>query len=74
MMITGVCNCSDKSNATAVKSKHSLGVEGKSNTCLVSPCDAYAASKISDCCVLVGIPVDGPVLCTSIKTRGISAK
>src|SRR5580658_6207118 len=29
---------------------------------------------MSDCCVRVGMPVDGPPLCTSKITAGISAK
>ncbi len=73
-MITGVCSPSARSNASAVISKHSLGEAGNNSGCLVSPCEAYAASKISDCCVRVGIPVEGPVRWTSIKTVGTSEK
>ena len=40
--------------------------------CFVSPCDAYAIDNRSPCCVRVGMPVDGPVRCTSKKTAGIS--
>ena len=70
----GVCKRSAKSKASVVSSKQSFGLLGNNKTCLVSPCEAYAEIVISDCCVRVGIPVDGPVRCTSIKTAGISAK
>src|SRR4029079_19091897 len=36
--------------------------------------DAYAHDRRSDCCVRVGIPVEGPARCTSTITAGISAK
>ena len=39
----------------------------------VSPWEAYAVSMRSPCWVRVGIPVEGPVRCTSMKTEGISA-
>ena len=35
--ITGVCNSSAKSKVSAIISKHSAGVDGIKNTCLVSP-------------------------------------
>ena len=60
--ITGVCSLSARSNASTAKSKHSLGSEGISITCFVSPCEAYAEHSMSDCWVLVGIPVEGPPL------------
>ena len=74
MMMTGVCNRSAMSSASAEKSKHSFGDDGISTTCLVSPCDAYTADIRSACCVRVGMPVDGPARCTSMSTAGISAK
>ena len=53
---------SAKSKASDIK-ENTLWGRRKSNTCLVSPCDAYAASKTSDCWVRVGsMPVEGPAL------------
>ncbi len=72
-MNTGVWKRSARSNDCTAKSKHSLGFAGKSRMCLVSPCDAYAQAKMSPCWVRVGIPVEGPVRCTSMITAGISA-
>ncbi len=43
------------------------------STCLVSPCDRNATLSRSACEVRVGMPVDGPVRCTSKITPGISA-
>ena len=40
----------------------------------MSPCDAYAHSSTSACCVRVGIPVDGLPRWMSNITAGISAK
>ena len=40
----------------------------------MSPCDAYAQSRRSACCVRVGIPVDGLPRWISNSTAGISAK
>ena len=70
----GVCNRSARSKDCAANSKASRGSSGRSSTCLVSPCEAYAHDSRSACCVRVGIPVDGLPRCTSNSTAGISAK
>ncbi len=72
-MKTGVWNRSARSNAATANVKHSSGFAGKSRMCFVSPCEAYAHSRMSPCCVRVGMPVDGPTRCTSTITAGISA-
>jgi len=57
---TGVWKCSARSKAFAANSKHSAGFAGNSKMCFVSPCEAYAHSNKSPCCVRVGMPVEGP--------------
>ena len=74
MTNTGVCSRSARSNAVAVNSNASPGPSGISSTCLVSPCEAKAQTRRSDCCVRVGMPVEGPPRCTSMTTTGTSAK
>jgi hypothetical protein len=70
---TGVWNRSARSNDWAAKWKHSWGSAGKRAMCFVSPCDAWTTDRRSACWVRVGIPVDGPVRCTSMNTDGTSA-
>ena len=53
--------------------KHSSTVPGAITGIFISPCPGYKAVSKSDCSVFVGNPVEGPPLCTSITTRGISA-
>src|SRR4030095_1315843 len=74
MTKTVVWKKSARSNACAANSNASVGLPGNSIGCLVSPCDSQAAEKRSDCCVRVGMPVDGPPRCTFTITAGTSAK
>src|SRR6267378_4145297 len=66
IMKTGVCSRSARSNACAPISKHSYGSSGKSSTCLVSPCEAYAHFMTSDCGVRVLGLDDGELVLAAV--------
>ena len=50
-----------------------LGIRRKQQHVLGVAVRRVGAARRSPCCVRVGMPVDGPVRCTSKKTAGISA-
>ena len=74
MTMTGVCSRSARSKASAPIEKHSVGFDGNSSTCLVSPWLAKAHEMMSGWPVRVGMPVEGPPRWMLNSTTGTSAK
>src|SRR5438093_619606 len=68
----GVWSVSARLNACAVRRKHSSGLRGARIARGQSPWPAPSARFRSPCSVFVGKPVDGPLRCTRIATKGVS--
>ena len=74
MTKTGVCSRSARSKASGAELEALARVLGEQQHVLGVAVRGVGADQESDCCVRVGMPVEGPPRCTSKITAGISAK
>ena len=74
MTITGVCSRSARSKASAPERETLGGIGREQQHLLGIAVRGIGAGSMSDCCVRVGMPVDGPPRWMLNSTTGISAK